>query len=64
MAVYIKSILSDLQTKNRLFPPYHLSNAVKNRPTSEGIPEPLKPSECPLGEKKVHGSEISNSYGV
>jgi len=60
----LTSILSDLQTKYRLFPPYHLSNAVKSRPTSEGIPEPLKPSECPLDDKKQHGSEIYNSYGV
>jgi hypothetical protein len=39
-------ITNEAQTKYRLFPPYHLSNAVKNRPTSEGIPEPLKTTEC------------------
>jgi hypothetical protein len=46
--------------------PYHLSNAVKSRPTSESIPEPLKPFECTYDDKKQHGSNtcMNDSYGV
>jgi hypothetical protein len=40
-------ISNEGHTKYRVFPPYHLPNTVKSRSTSEGVPEPLKPSDCP-----------------